>query len=443
MKKYSVFEVFTPASPAKEAFVARDVADRLVYALRTPGKQVVIFGHSGSGKSTLVQRKLYEVYENHITTSCIKGMSFESVLLDAFDQLDVFYSSGFSNQATSSISAQLKSSWAAISVARGTLTQSQSSRVLPPQLTVQNMARFAGEAKACWVLEDFHKLDSDEKTKLSQAMKMFMDLSPKYPDIKSVAIGAVATAREVVEYDKEMSNRVAEIEVKLMTHDELREIIRIGADKLNLKIGDGKASDIVKLSNGLPSICHQICLNCCLAAGINETTPTPFTITSAHLDAAVKEYVETSSDSIRSRFDKAVKVERKRRYDNYGLILHGLSTADMDGLAVGDLCRAIQSISSTYPVNNIGRYLTRLQTDARGAVIRLDSSSGKYSFSDPFIRSYALAYFERKSDGGLSVGVSPDEIMEIFKQLQIETRRRLKSISKTVSGTENGVRDNS
>jgi ABC-type transport system involved in cytochrome bd biosynthesis fused ATPase/permease subunit len=54
----SVFEVFTPTTQARVNFVERDtVNDRLVDALRTPGKQIVMYGDSGSGKSTLLQRK--------------------------------------------------------------------------------------------------------------------------------------------------------------------------------------------------------------------------------------------------------------------------------------------------------------------------------------------------------------------------------------------------
>ena len=52
---YQVKEVFTPTTPARVAFVARDaINDRLVNALEMPGKQLIVYGHSGSGKTTLV-----------------------------------------------------------------------------------------------------------------------------------------------------------------------------------------------------------------------------------------------------------------------------------------------------------------------------------------------------------------------------------------------------
>ena len=89
---YSVQDVFTPTKPARFTFVEREsINNRLVSALRTPGKQIVVYGHSGSGKTTLLANKLTQLYENHITTRCFVGLTFDHLLLDAFDQLGSFY----------------------------------------------------------------------------------------------------------------------------------------------------------------------------------------------------------------------------------------------------------------------------------------------------------------------------------------------------------------
>ena len=55
MDRIRATDVFTPTTPAKFAFVERQALnDQLVDALRTPGKQVVVYGPSGSGKTTLL-----------------------------------------------------------------------------------------------------------------------------------------------------------------------------------------------------------------------------------------------------------------------------------------------------------------------------------------------------------------------------------------------------
>jgi len=390
----SVYEVFTPSMPAREAFVERPaINDRLVDAIQTPGKQIIIYGHSGSGKTTLIERKLFEVYEHHVTVSCVKGMTFEQVMLDAFDQLDAFMVVGGTVQESSSWNAQLSALWSQVSAAKSSMTQSNSQRILPPQLTVQNLARLIGAARACWVLEDFHKLEALEKEKLAQAMKMFMDTARTYPAIKAVAVGAVGTAREVVAYDQEMRHRVAEIEVPLMSDKEIRGIIVAGEGKLGVSFHKEVADSIVSFSNGIPAICHQLCLSACIAANVRTAADSVAFIRKPHLQEAVKEFVASASDSIRERFQRAVRRERIRKYDNYSVALRAVCEAPLEGGTIGELTVLIGKIESGYPVNNIGRYLDSLATEGRGAVLRKDSASGRYFFTDPFIRSYAQAFF--------------------------------------------------
>ena len=81
-EKHDVYKVFTPTTPARLTFVEREkVNSKLVNALRTPGKQVVVYGHSGSGKTTLLVNKLHQLYENHLTSRCMKSVTFDMLVL--------------------------------------------------------------------------------------------------------------------------------------------------------------------------------------------------------------------------------------------------------------------------------------------------------------------------------------------------------------------------
>ncbi|MES2487482.1 MAG: hypothetical protein V4581_16235, partial [Bacteroidota bacterium] len=93
LKIYQTREIFTPVTPAINSFVERNIKinNHLVDALQTPGKQIVLYGHSGCGKTTLLTNKLTQVYENSYTTRCMKGMTFENIILDGFDQLSKIY----------------------------------------------------------------------------------------------------------------------------------------------------------------------------------------------------------------------------------------------------------------------------------------------------------------------------------------------------------------
>lgn len=395
-------DVFTPTRPARIAFVERDsVNDKLVNSLTTPGKQIVVYGHSGTGKTTLLVNKLTQLYEHHITTRCMKGVKFEQLILDAFDQLEPFYKHECQRVSKTSNGIDLGASYNALQLKLNSNTSSESSeksaRILPPQLTPQALGRFLGAQQACWVLEDFHKIDDEEKVKLSQLMKVFMDLSDEYPELKIIALGAVDTARQVVDCDSEMRNRVAEINVSLMTELELSAIIEKGEQALNVRFSQQIKRLVARHSNGLASVCHHLCLNMCSAAGINETVVgTPHNLTREHCEHALKTYVDEASDSIKSAFDKATKQRRKTQYPNAQLIIEALSALGETGAARFDILNRIRRAESKYPEANLKYLLPKLCTIEYGEILRFDSNSGLYSFSDPIYRAYALAQYQKR-----------------------------------------------
>jgi len=393
MEKVATTDVFTPTTPATSAFIERmSINQQLVDGLRTPGKQVVIYGPSGSGKTTLLVNKLHQLYPDHITSRCTAATTFEGLLLGAFDGLDVYYSTGTSVKKTKTKTFKLEQSYftikGSIEAVASSETTTNQARILPPQLTPQRLAEFCGAAECCWVLEDFHKVPSGEKQKLSQIMKVFTDTAADFPSTKIVAIGAVDSAREVIRYDPEMRNRVAEIAVPLMTETELMSIISKGGEILNLNFGDLR-QQVASYASGLAAVCHQLCLNICFAANIHETSSTKINITLPQLKMAIERYISDASDTLKAVFDLALKQQRKRRFDNTRLILQALSKLGNKGSSHATILEQIRKVEPNYPAGNLTTYLGELQLSTRGSLLRFDAFSGKFSFSDPLYLSYA------------------------------------------------------
>ena len=339
-------DVFTPTKPAVLTFVERtDINEKLVRALTTPGKQIVVYGHSGSGKTTLLINKLHQTYENHITTRCMSTTTFTEIVLDAFDQLNPYYDvetrKNKKLEAKAGVEVEYLGIRSQLGSARAEEREDRSARVLPPQLTPQRLARFIGSAGCCWVLEDFHKVGKEHKKPLAETMKIFVDEANEFPDLRLIALGAVATAREVVAYDSDMKSRVAQIHVPLMDDDEIRRIVELGESELNVSFPQTMKDDIVRYSNGLATVCHQLALNTCDAAGVYETCATRETLSSNDFGRALENYVDDESDSLTEIFDRALLQKRTRKYDNCRLILEALATSDSDGgLTKGELGKA-------------------------------------------------------------------------------------------------------
>jgi hypothetical protein len=401
-KVHTVREVFTPSAPARVAFVERErINSKLVNAIQTPGKQVVVYGQSGSGKTTLLVNKLHQTYPSHLTSRCMVGVTFDQLVLDAFDQLAPYYVANSATALKTSKGLELATIYKLIQAKISTSTVEERAqtqvRFLPPQLTPQNLARLIGASGCCWVLEDFHKIDDAEKPKLSQLMKVFMDMSDDFPSLKVVALGAVDTARQVVDYDTEMKNRVAEIRVELMEQSEILEIIARGEAALNLTFTPSIKTSIANYSAGLASVCHHLCLNMCDAAGVTGTRVEPYAIPPECFKEAMRLYVEEASDSIKSSFDKALRRERMNKFDNAKIILQTLCRFGDEGASRAELLQKIRATHAKFPNSNLEHYLKKLQREEYGALIRFSALSNCYAFADPFYRVFAMVLYEESS----------------------------------------------
>lgn len=394
LTKHGIHDVFTPTRPARLTFVERGaINETLVNAITTPGRQIVVYGHSGSGKTTLLVNKLEQLYEAHITTRCVTHLTFEHLVLDAFDQLNPFYDDTASVTSKRSLSTSLGAEYKVLKLQVAKVLEEQKSstvkRFLPPTLTPQTLARLMGPLNVCWVLEDFHKLEEHEKRKLAQVMKVFMDEGDRNRYLKIVAIGAVDTAREVVECDPEMRRRVAEIHVPLMAEDEIREIITRGESLLNFKLSKTVRDGIVQYANGLASVCHDLCLKICQSIGFVETLDHKVEASDIDLEAAVERYLREMEDTLKKAFDIALRKPGRGKFDNTELIIQALAQSSQDGATDDELLILIRAKSPRYPSANLKRFLAELQTAQRGGLLRFDNASGRYSFMDPIFRTVA------------------------------------------------------
>ncbi len=393
MDKLAAEDVYTPSTPATKTFVERSsLTNQLVDAIRTPGKQIIVFGHSGSGKTTLLLNKLEQTREFWIKSGCVRNTTLDELVLDAFDKLGPFYRKEVSYANTRKFSVSLGSEYnvikASIDAGREDKTSETYQRVLPPQLTLSRLISLMGEAGALWIVDDFHKLRDEEKLRFAQTLKLFVDAAADYKELKIAAIGAVDSAREVINYDSEMRNRVAEVHVPLMTPSELRKLISLGEKHLNCEFEADHKRSITEFSSGLASICHQLCLNACFATNLQMTSSEKVVFGEEEIQAALERYIADSSDTLKEIYDKAVRRKQSGTWDNCHMIIHAIAALPQDGAIHSVILNEIHKDAPKYPSGNLTTYLKQLRTDDRGEILRLDANSGKFSFANPFYRAY-------------------------------------------------------
>ena len=222
-------------------------------------------------------------------------------------------------------------------------------------------------------------------------MKMFMDSSMEYRNVKLIAIGAVNTGREVINFDKEMRQRLSQISVPLMLEEELRQIIDKGEEQLNIRFDTPVKEAIIRVSSGLASICHQLCLNCCSYKEVFQTAATLTRIDEAALNTAFEMYVEENEDSIKQDYEEAVK--KDGGVDELPeIVLTAIARYRNEEMPYKTILKKIEFEYKDKDINiddlPLDTLMSELQKDIRGSVLSYNSKIESYSFSNPFMRVY-------------------------------------------------------
>jgi len=385
-KNYKLDDIFTPNTVAKLAYVNRDIIESdFEKYINLPGKQIVVYGHSGSGKTTLLYHKLNELKKKTIKVHCEKKTTFEDILLQAFDNLNAFYVGESSLTESYKISSELKADYKAISSkinSEQSLTETAKQvRIVPPQLTPQKLAQFLGLVNCILVIEDFHKVADCEKQRIADVVKIFIDAANEYPNVKIICIGAVGTARELIELDNNLNNRVAEIFVPLLSDAQIKQIILKGSDYLNIHIEDDLVDKIIYYSNNLGSVAHQICYDICFYSKILKMRLTTKTLKINSFKNAVNSYVRKNSDTYNKIYDQIINLKCGWN------VLKKFDNVEKEFLSFEEIFNSIPK-SRECSKEEIEELLQMMLSTEFGEILRYDRNSMKYSISTPFFRAY-------------------------------------------------------
>jgi len=399
-KPVDVTEVFTPSVPAGRGFVGREteVDDLRKAGLRVPGAQIVVWGESGAGKSSLVNKALIDEGLIAVKTACTPGTTYEELLAAAFAGTGAFYVTETTEHAEGSLSVSASAGSDLIG-AKATLEGEASAGsgttrqpIAKPQLSPQRLVAELGSRNYSWVIEDFHKLEESERVKVAHALKVFADDGAKYPKTRVIVLGVSESVDELVIETTNVASRLVDIQVPPLGHDELGRILGVGEELLNLDFSEIQTR-LLDTAVGTASITHALALACCNEREVAQASDEVVAFTEPDFQKAMQSYVRTRSGRMKARFRSAMKVHRKRIYDNTELILRALAELPESGGTVGEILTIIRRGKPGYPSSNATVYLRELQQEQRGSLVR-KTAAGVYRFDEPLHHAYAKAFFD-------------------------------------------------
>ncbi len=398
---YKLDDIFTPGTVAKHTFIERPMlTDKINEAIETTGKQLIIFGNSQSGKTTIIHNVLNKKGIKYIIYNCTPDSTFEDLIRHTFDELNYYYTIEISKKEVDSIVSEISANYKFISAKTKANSSSEVSerkvRIIPPELTIQSLAKFIGAAEKFLIIEDFHKVDFNERKKIAHTLKLMSDIATSFPKTKVIAIGAVDTANQLIELDRDITNRVAQIFIPLMNEEELKSIIKKGEDLLNIQISSNIKNDIIKMSQMLASVCHQLSRSVCNYANIYETQVDRIIVDD---DTFIKKAIETwdseNSSSYRIDLENAI-LNIDSKVVNISNILMPFCYLNKDELSFDEIYKEYNTTEirekkrkKAIRIATLKNEIEKLTEEQSGSILR-KTSNGKYCLTSPYFKVLLL-----------------------------------------------------
>ncbi|MBO1268028.1 TIR domain-containing protein [Arthrobacter cavernae] len=270
MTTYNVEEVFKRSGVPSITFVKPKEYTRLLIALRSPGKGVVVEGPSKIGKTSSVMKVLSEIDAS---------LPSSVMTLTARDPNDRDFISSIPSQTDLGIV----------------------------------------------IIDDFHRLDAAVRESISDFMKILAD--QERADIKIVIVGINKVGESLLAIAPDLAGRIEVVKLGVNPDEKVRELVKKGCEALNIELA--AAESIVEASAGSFNIAQMICFEACISDDVVATLPGP-----KRIDASFTSIRETVIDQLATTFHKKAEVfatgkrRRKEGRAPYLQILRWLSMSD-------------------------------------------------------------------------------------------------------------------
>ena len=316
--KYKTSDVFGVRSQLIESYIERPSVDELFSAALQDKNQVIVYGSSKQGKTSLTLKHLDP--DGYVKVECSPQTQAIDIYRSILRQSNITYfesdTQGLSFEIASNINAGVKvkvpfmgeANLGAGTADKQTKTNTSKELYIEYNLElaqdVSELLRKKGIEKFI-VLENFHYLSPEVQERLAYDLRVFQDLGVIF-----IVLGIWREANRLVQFNGDLLDRVTEVPVEPWLNEDFARVIEKGSKLLNVdftRIQD----KLIKSSFDSVGVVQELCKQCCIAAGVKETSDTTITISEEDLLSALETKAgEYGGRHIRN-FESFVDIARK------------------------------------------------------------------------------------------------------------------------------------
>jgi Cdc6-like AAA superfamily ATPase len=380
--------MFTPSTPiaVAELFSGRKKEiGQLFEAIAERGRHAMVYGERGVGKTSLSQvvplmlpKRVSRVH--HLRKAVDPNDNFDSIWRKIFRDMRV--ESGSETESALYVS------------------DAYQGREITPDDVVRELRNFGPNDVPIIVIDEFNEVTNPSTPRLmANAIK---GLSDEGVNATIIIVGVADDVNELIAGHESISRCCEEVLMPRMGQDELRDVIDSRISRLGMHIETPAKWKIVNLSAGLPTFVHALGKYSCYAA-IDRRR---MTVSEVDVDNAIDSVLDSSQQSLKQAFEKAIKSNQPTAKFREVLIACALAKTDDSGFFTQTAVRGplSQMLGRDAEIGHLRPQLHELIDQRRGAVIERvgEERSFRYRFADPAMQPYAIM-------AGIRAGMLPQE----------------------------------
>jgi hypothetical protein len=372
--KFEASQQFTPSTPISvaEFFQGRrkEIA-QLFEAIAERGRHAIVYGERGVGKTSLCQvvplilphgiRKVH-----HFRKAAGPSDTFTSIWRKVFREMPI----------------------SAENPENGHVSDRYEDREITSDDVVRELGSFNQNHIPIVVVDEFNEVTESATSRMMA--NTIKGLSDDGVNATVVIVGVADNVTDLIAGHASISRCCEEVLMPRMKKEELRDVVATRVRRLGMQIEGNAQWKIVNLSKGLPTFVHGLGKFACHAALDRRR----LTITETDVDQSIDTLLESSQQSLKEAYERAVKSNQPSARYREVLIACAMARVDETGFFTQTAVRGAlsQMLGRTIEIGHLRPQLHELIEDRRGKVIqRVGQERGyRYRFSDPAMQPYVI-----------------------------------------------------